>query len=58
MKCFMSYHISADRRPNGRRSYYRGPRRGPRRPRPPPQDSQGEDKTEGTEGELWLIKLM
>lgn len=40
-----------DRRPNGRRSYYRGPRRGPRRPRPPPQDSQGEDKTEGTEGE-------
>jgi len=40
-----------DRRPNGRRPYYRGGRRAPRRPRPPPQDSQGEDKTEGTEGE-------
>lgn len=40
-----------DRRPNGRRPFYRGARRAPRRPRPPPQDSQGEDKTEGTEGE-------
>ena len=46
----------ADRRPNGRRPYYRGGRRGPlRRPRPPPQDSQGEDKTEGTEGECCSI---
>ena len=26
-----------------------------RRPRPPPQDSQGEDKTEGTEGECYGI---
>ena len=44
--------VLADRRPNGRRPFYRGARRAPRRPRPPPQDSQGEDKTEGTEGEL------
>lgn len=40
-----------DRRPNGRRPYYRGRRAPLRRPRLPPQDSQGEDKTEGTEGE-------
>ena len=46
----MHIHV-ADRRPNGRRPYYRGRRAPLRRPRLPPQDSQGEDKTEGTEGE-------
>ena len=44
------HDTAADRRPNGRRQYYRNGRRAPRRPHPPPQDSQGEDKTEGTEG--------
>lgn len=40
---------AADRRPNGRRFYYRrGP---PRQRRQTQQDSQGEDKTEGTEGD-------
>ena len=48
----MCTYTSADRRPNGRRPFYRGARRAPRRPRPPPQDSQGEDKTEETEGEF------
>ena len=38
----------ADRRPE--RRFYRSRRGPPRRPRPPPQDSQGEDKTEGDEG--------
>lgn len=51
-----NYISLADRRPNGRRPYYRGGRRAPlRRPRPPPQDSQGEDKTEGTEGENVMV---
>jgi hypothetical protein len=48
------YKISfciADRRSN--RRYYG--RRGPPRPRQTQQDSQGEDKTEGTEGENVLL---
>ena len=38
----------------GARRFFRRRRGPPRRPRPPPQDSQGEDRTEGTDGERWV----
>jgi len=43
----------ANRRPNGR--YYR--RGAPRQRRQTQQDSQGEDKTEGTEGKSYLTLI-
>lgn len=53
MRCFYVLCVAADRRPGGGgggRGYYRrGP---PRRPRQQAQDSQGEDKSEGNEGEI------